>query len=52
MQTVNQLQMFSRIHSPFSAKILEFGFISAESAVIGRLKGCIGMLISIITTLF
>lgn len=37
---------------PFNARILEFGFISAESAVIGLLKGCIGILISIITILF
>lgn len=37
---------------PFKARILEFGFISAESAVMGLLKGCIGILISIITTLF
>lgn len=37
---------------PFKARILEFGFISAESAVIGLLKGCIGILISTITTLF
>lgn len=37
---------------PLRAKILESGFIRAESAVIGLLKGCIGMLISTITTLF
>lgn len=37
---------------PFKAKILVFGFIRAESAVIGLLKGCIGIFISIITTLF
>lgn len=37
---------------PFKARILEFGFIRAESAVIGLLKGCIGIFISIITTLF
>jgi hypothetical protein len=37
---------------PFKARILEFGFMRAESAVIGRLNGCIGMFISIITTLF
>lgn len=37
---------------PFRARILELGFIRAESAVIGRLNGCMGMLISIITTLF
>ena len=37
---------------PFKARILEFGFMSAESAVIGRLSGCIGMCMSIITTLF
>lgn len=37
---------------PFKARILEFGFIRAESAVMGLLRGCIGMFISIITTLF
>lgn len=37
---------------PFKANILLLGFISAESAVIGLLNGCIGMFISIITTLF
>ena len=37
---------------PFKANILELGFISAESAVIGLLNGCIGMFMSIITTLF
>lgn len=37
---------------PFKARILVLGFISAESAVIGRLSGCIGIFISIITTLF
>ena len=37
---------------PFRARILEFGFIKAESAVIGLLNGCIGMFISTITTLF
>lgn len=31
---------------------MEIGFIRAESAVIGLLNGCIGILISIITTLF
>ena len=36
----------------FKAKILVLGFIRAESAVIGLLKGCNGILISIITTLF
>ena len=36
---------------PFNAKTLLFGFISAESAVIGLLNGCIGMDISIMTTL-
>lgn len=34
------------------ARILELGFINAESAVMGRLKGCMGMLMSTITTLF
>lgn len=38
--------------SPFNARILVLGFISAESAVIGLLRGCIGILISMITTLF
>ena len=37
---------------PFKANILVLGFISAESAVIGLLKGCIGIFISIITTEF
>lgn len=37
---------------PFKARILEFGFIRAESAVIGLLRGCMGIFISIITTLF
>lgn len=37
---------------PFNARILEFGFINAESAVMGLLKGWLGRLISIITTLF
>lgn len=37
---------------PFKARILEFGFIRAESAVIGLLRGCIGIFISMITTLF
>jgi hypothetical protein len=34
------------------ARIRELGFIKAESAVIGLLRGCAGMLISTITTLF
>lgn len=29
-----------------------FGFMSAESAVMGLLNGCIGMVMSIMTTLF
>jgi len=37
---------------PFNARILELGFIRAESAVIGLLKGWFGMFISTITTLF
>jgi len=37
---------------PLRARILLLGFIKAESAVIGLLSGCIGMLISMITTLF
>lgn len=37
---------------PFKARILETGFIRAESAVIGLLNGCMGMFMSIITTLF
>ena len=36
---------------PFSAKTLLFGFISAESAVIGLLSGCIGWDMSMMTTL-
>lgn len=39
-------------NQPFNARILEFGFISAESAVMGLLKGWLGRFISIITTLF
>lgn len=42
----------TNLEIPFKARILEFGFMSAESAVIGLLKGCDGILISIITTLF
>ena len=42
----------SQVKLPFKARILESGFIRAESAVIGLLRGCIGILISIITTLF
>lgn len=37
---------------PFSARILEFGFMRAESAVMGLLKGWFGMLMSMITMLF
>lgn len=37
---------------PFKARILELGFIRAESAVIGLLRGWFGMFISTITTLF
>lgn len=42
----------SKYKIPFNAKILELGFMIAESAVMGRLNGCIGILISMITTLF
>ena len=49
---IRKLKELIRTHSPFRANILEFGFIRAESAVIGRLKGWFGMLISTITTLF
>jgi hypothetical protein len=37
---------------PLRARIRELGFIKAESAVIGLLRGCIGMFMSTITTLF
>lgn len=37
---------------PLRARIFESGFMIAESAVIGRLSGCMGMAMSIITTLF
>jgi hypothetical protein len=37
---------------PLRARILELGFMRAESAVIGRLSGCMGMFMSMITTLF
>jgi len=47
-----QLKTLSKDLIPFRARILVLGFIRAESAVIGRLNGCIGMFISIITTLF
>ena len=40
------------VWSPLSARILVLGFIRAESAVIGRRRGCIGMVMSIMTTLF
>lgn len=40
------------IKVPFKARILELGFIKAESAVIGRLKGCMGKFMSMMTTLF
>ena len=40
------------IKIPLRARIRELGFIKAESAVIGLLRGCIGMLMSTITTLF
>lgn len=43
---------FPHIWLPFNARILVLGFIRAESAVIGLLKGCVGILMSIITTLF
>ncbi|KAF5795005.1 hypothetical protein HanXRQr2_Chr08g0334691 [Helianthus annuus] len=42
----------TKIGIPFKASILELGFMRAESAVIGLLSGCMGMLISMITTLF
>ena len=35
-----------------SARILVLGFMSAESAVIGRRSGCMGMAMSMMTTLF
>ena len=35
-----------------SARILVFGFMSAESAVMGRRSGCMGMAMSMMTTLF
>jgi hypothetical protein len=35
-----------------SARILASGFMRAESAVIGRRSGCIGMAMSMMTTLF
>ena len=35
-----------------SARILVFGFMSAESAVMGRRRGCMGMAMSMMTTLF
>ena len=38
--------------TPFRARIFALGFINAESAVIGRLRGCIGALMSTMTTLF
>jgi hypothetical protein len=37
---------------PLSARILAFGFMSAESAVMGRRSGCVGMAMSMMTTLF
>lgn len=37
---------------PLRARILEFGFMRAESAVIGLLRGWFGIFISMITTLF
>ncbi|RWW04572.1 hypothetical protein BHE74_00031459 [Ensete ventricosum] len=37
---------------PFRARILASGFIKAESAVIGLLNGCMGMLMSMMTKLF
>lgn len=46
-----QLQVDNH-YQPFNARILVFGFISAESAVMGLLKGWFGILISIITILF
>lgn len=35
-----------------SEKEYELWFIREESAVMGRLKGCIGVLVSMLTTLF
>jgi hypothetical protein len=37
---------------PLSARILVLGFMSAESAVMGRRSGCMGMAMSTMTTLF
>jgi hypothetical protein len=37
---------------PLSARILAFGFMRAESAVMGRRNGCMGMAMSMMTTLF
>jgi hypothetical protein len=41
-----------RRYQPLSARILVLGFMSAESAVIGRRSGCMGMAMSMMTTLF
>ena len=40
------------VSKPLSARILVFGFMSAESAVMGRRRGCMGMAMSMMTTLF
>jgi len=41
-----------RLARPFKVRILLLGFIKVESIVIGLLSGCIGMFISMITTLY
>ena len=39
-------------HEPLRARILVLGFMRAESAVMGRRSGCMGMAMSMMTTLF
>jgi len=52
LQDINSGEDYETRVLPFKARILELGFIRAESAVIGLLKGWFGMVISIMTTLF